>query len=178
MKSKSKIDKKWVITITILAFLISLVFSIISELIIPNVSLLISIILLIVVILLGIILDMVGVSVTVADLKTFNSMASQKVKGASLGVKFIKSANKVSSFCNDVIGDICGIISGSIGITLAFSLARRISINTTVITLTITALIASITIGGKALGKTIAINNSNKILLSFSKIIYPFTKTK
>ena len=178
MKNKSKIDKKWVITITILAFLISLMFSIISEAIIPNVSIIISIILLAIVVFLGIVLDMVGVSVTVADLKTFNSMASQKVKGAALGVKFIKNANKVSSFCNDVIGDICGIISGSIGITLALSLGRKLSIDIVPITLTITALIASITIGGKALGKTIAINNSNKILLSFSKIVYPFTKTK
>ena len=172
---KNKIDKKWIFTITILAFLISLVFSLATEMIIPNVSIILSAILLIIVILLGIVFDMVGVSVTVANQKKFNSMASQKIKGASLGVKFIKNANKVSSFCNDVIGDICGIISGSLGITISLSLSRKLNINTTLTTLTLTALIASITIGGKAVGKTISINNSDKILLRFCKIVKPFS---
>lgn len=172
---KNKIDKKWIFTITILAFLISLAFSLATEMIIPNVSIILSAILLIIVILLGIVFDMVGVSVTVANQKKFNSMASQKIKGASLGVKFIKNANKVSSFCNDVIGDICGIISGSLGITISLSLSRKLNINTTLTTLTLTALIASITIGGKAVGKTISINNSDKILLRFCKIVKPFS---
>lgn len=172
---KNKIDKKWIFTITILAFLISLAFSLATEMIIPNVSIILSAILLIIVILLGIVFDMVGVSVTVANQKKFNSMASQKIKGASLGVKFIKNANKVSSFCNDVIGDICGIISGSLGITISLSLSRKLNINTTLTTLTLTALIASITIGGKAIGKTISINNSDKILLRFCKIVKPFS---
>ena len=175
---KNKIDKKWIFTITISAFLISLVFSLATEMIIPNVSIILSTILLIIVILLGIVFDMVGVSVTVANLKKFNSMASQKIKGATLGVKFIKNANKVSSFCNDVIGDICGIISGSLGITISLALARKLSINQTLTTLTLTALIASITIGGKAIGKTISINNSDKILLGFCKIVKPFSTKK
>lgn len=178
MKTKNKIDKKWVLTITIVAFLISLVFSIVADTLIPNVSTYLSIILLILVIFLGIVFDMVGVSVTVADIKKFNSMASQKIKGASIGVRYIKNADRVSSFCNDVIGDICGIVSGTVGITISFSLARRFPINPSIITLTITALIASITIGGKAIGKTIAINHSNSILLKFVKIINFFQRRK
>lgn len=178
MKVKNKIDKKWVLTIIIVAFLISLVFSVVSDALIPNVSLYFSIILLILVILLGIIFDMVGVSVTVADIKKFNSMAAQKIKGATLGVRFIKNADRVSSFCNDVIGDICGIVSGTIGITISFSIARRFPINPSAVTLTITALIASITIGGKAIGKTIAINHSNNILLKFVKLVNLFQRIK
>ena len=51
---KQKIDKKWIVTITTIAFAISLLLSLISELIIPNVFIVISIILVLVFIFLGI----------------------------------------------------------------------------------------------------------------------------
>lgn len=176
MKTKKKIDIKWIVLITVAAFLISLFFSIISETLIPNVNLIISIIVLLVVIFLGIIFDMIGISVTVADLKVFNGMAARKVKGTYIGVKFIKNSEKVSSFCNDVIGDICGIISGSIGIAISTAISKQFDINITIITLITTAIIASFTIGGKAIGKTIAINKCNQILFCFTKVLYPFIK--
>lgn len=178
MKNKKKIDIKWILSITVAAFFISLFFSIISETLLPNVNLIISIIVLFLVIFLGITFDMIGISVTVADIKSFNGMAARKVKGAYLGVKFIKNSEKVSSFCNDVIGDICGIISGSIGITISTALSSQFNINLTIVTLITTALIASFTIGGKAIGKTIAINKCNQILFTFTKILYPFVRKK
>lgn len=175
---KNKIDKKWILSITVLAFFISLLFSVISETIIPNVNVIISVIILIIVIFLGIIFDMVGVGVTVADISVFNSMASQRIKGASTGVKFIKNANKVSSFCNDVVGDVCGIISGSIGVSIAVILSNQLNLNLLLITLMLTAIVAAMTIGGKAIGKTIAINNCNKILFLFCKIIVIFDRKR
>ena len=56
-------------------------FSFIGEVIIPNAELIISIILVFTFIVLGIIFDMIGISVTVADDKTFNSMATKKIRG-------------------------------------------------------------------------------------------------
>ena len=47
--------------------------------------------------------------------RVYHAMSSKKIKGAKKAVSFKKNADKVSSFCNDVIGDICGIISGSAG---------------------------------------------------------------
>ena len=44
--------------------------------------------------------------------------------------------------------------------------------------LIITALIASFTIGGKAIFKSIAINKSNEILYEFAKILNLFKKNK
>ena len=117
---------------------------------------------------------MIGISVTVADLKTFNSMATKKVKGATLAVKLIKNADKVSSFCNDVIGDICGIISGSTGVSVAIIVANKFDISLLLVTLLITALIAAMTIGGKAIGKSFAINKSNSILYKFVKVLSIF----
>lgn len=174
LKDKKKTDKKWVLIISIISFVISLLFSFIGETIIPNAHISISIILVFMFISLGILFDMVGVAVTVASISTFNSMATKRVKGAKLGVKLIKNSPKVSSFCNDVIGDICGIISGSTGISIAIVISNRFNVSLLLISLLITACIASITIGGKALGKSIAINNSNSILYSFVKVLSIF----
>ena len=175
IQDKKKVDKKWMLLISILSFLISLFFSFIGETIIPNAHITISIMLVFLFIILGIIFDMIGVAVTVADVSTFNSMATKKVKGAKIGVKLIKNAPKVSSFCNDVIGDICGIISGSTGLSIAIIIAQKTGINLLPVTLIITALIASLTISGKALGKSFAINNCNIILYRFVKILSIFT---
>ena len=174
-KDKKKIDIKWVSTISIISFFISLVFSFIGETIIPNAHIGVSIFLIFSFIFLGIIFDMLGIAVTVADIAVFNSMATKRVKGANLGVKFIKNAHKVSSFCNDVIGDICGIISGSTGLSVAIVISEKFNVNLLLVTLLITSLVASLTIGGKALGKSFAMNNSNVILYRFVKILSIFT---
>lgn len=176
VKDKKKNDYKWIITITVLAFLISLSFSLISEMIIPNVTLIVALFVTALFIFIGIIFDMVGISVTVADIKTFNSMASKQVKGAKLAVKLTQNASKVSSFCNDVIGDICGIISGSTGVAISSIISSKMHVDLLIITLITTATIASLTIGGKALGKSIAMNKSTLILYRFSKILAIFVK--
>lgn len=177
-RKKKNSDYIWIIKITVLAFLISFIFSCISETTLPNVPLIIGIILVFVFIILGVIFDMIGVAVTSSDEKQFHSMSARKVRGAKTAVLFKKNAEKVSSFCNDVIGDICGIISGSAGVLIASSLAQKLNLPLFWISLTVTALIASLTIGGKALGKGIAIASGNKILFVFAKFISYFKKEK
>lgn len=173
---KKIVDLKWVLTITITAFLISMAFSFLSETVISNVGIVLSIILLFIVIGIGVLFDMIGISVTVADINTFNSMASKRVDGATVAVKFIKNAEKLSSFCNDVIGDICGIISGALSSSIAVILSTKLSLNILAITLLTTGLVAALTIGGKALGKGFAINKSNVILYNFSRVVSLFYK--
>lgn len=175
-KNKALVDFNWIIKITLIAFIMSFSFSFISESLLPNVDLVIGIILVFLFIGIGVIFDMIGVAVTSADIEPFNSMSSRKVKGAKTAVQFIKKADKVSSFCNDVIGDICGIISGSAGVIIAASIAERTNIDLFLVTLIVTGIIASLTIGGKALGKSLAINKNNIILFKFSKAICGFTK--
>lgn len=173
---KKIVDLKWVLTITITAFLISMAFSFLSETVISNVGIVLSIILLFIVIGIGVLFDMIGISVTVADINTFNSMASKRVGGATVAVKFIKNTEKLSSFCNDVIGDICGIISGALSSSIAVILSTKLSLNILAITLLTTGLVAALTIGGKALGKGFAINKSNIILYNFSRVVSLFYK--
>lgn len=174
IKNKKLVDYKWIMTVTILAFWISLGFSFFSETTIPNANSIIAIVVILLFIGLGIIFDMVGIAITVADIKTFNSMATKQVKGARLAVKLIKNNDKASSFCNDVIGDICGILSGSAGVALSNILANSLNLNLFFTSLLITAIIAALTIGGKAIGKATAINKSTVILFRFSKVLSCF----
>lgn len=176
--NKSKVNYNWIIKITLLAFVISFVFSSISENVIPNVNIFIGILLVIIFIAIGVVFDMIGIAVTSADEKPFHSMSAQKIRGANVAVMFIKNADKVSSFCNDVIGDICGIISGSAGAIIANTLAIKFNIDIIVMTLFIMALIAAFTIGGKALGKGFAIRKCNTILYDFAKVISYFYNGK
>ena len=149
LENKTKLafaNYNWIFKITIIAFMMSFVFSTFSETIIPNVNLIAGLLILIIFILIGIIFDVVGVAVTAADIKPFNSMNSRKIKGADIAVLFKKNADKVSSFCNDVVGDICGIISGSTGSIISLAISSKLNFNGFYTMLFVTALIASITI--------------------------------
>ena len=173
---KEQVNKKWVMTVVSVAFISSFCLSFISETTIPNLSLGLGIIVTLFFVFLGILFDIIGVSVTSADEKVFHSMSSRKVKGANIAVKFKKNADKVSSFCCDVIGDVCGIISGAAATSIAATLVLDFKLNALLTSITVAAIIASITIGGKAIGKSFAINKSNIILYEFAKIVSNFYK--
>lgn len=173
---KEHVDINWIIKILIVSFTISFGLSFVSEMTIPNLSLVFGIIVTLLFIALGILFDIVGVSVTGADEAVFHSMNSRKVKGASIAVKFKKNADKVSSFCCDVIGDICGIVSGAAGTTIAAIISNTYDFNILIVALTVSATIAALTIGGKAVGKSFAINKSDIILYGFAKFVSTFYK--
>ena len=178
MTKKKNKKSTWVITITILAFFISFVFSLVSEMTLSKVNLVIGIIVLILFIIVGIIFDMIGVAVTSTTEEPLHAMSSKKIKGAKKAVSFKKNADKVSSFCNDVIGDICGIISGTVGVTITATIAKTYKLDIFWVGLIITSIIASLTIGGKAISKSIAIKNSNQIVYLTAKVISIFEKKK
>lgn len=173
---KEQVDINWIIKILIMSFCISFGLSFVSEMTIPNLSLLFGIIVTLLFIGLGILFDIIGVSVTSSDEAVFHSMNSRKVKGASVAVKFKKNADKVASFCNDVIGDICGIVSGAAGTTIAAIIITTYDFNPLIVTITVSATIAALTIGGKAVGKSFAINKSDIILYEFAKFVANFYK--
>jgi len=176
-KKKKKTNYRWILVITISAFIISFIFSFVSESIIQHVNLFVGVVIALLFIIIGIVFDIIGVAITTADEKPFHSMSAQKVRGANIAVSLIKNASKVSSFCNDVIGDICGIVSGSAGIFIANNIANILKTNSTITTLLVTAIIAALTIGGKAFGKGFAINSSDVILYRVSKILAVFKKS-
>ena len=173
---KEKVNVKWIIIVVLIAFTISFCLSFIAQMTIPNLSLWLGIIITLIFIMLGILLDIVGVSVTSAGEAVFHSMSSRKVKGAKVAVKFKKNADKVSSFCCDVVGDVCGIISGACGTTITAILVSTFHFDLLLTGLIVAAIIASLTIGGKAIGKSFAINKSDIILYEFAKFVSIFYK--
>ena len=175
-KKKKKSRTKWILTVMITSFILSLIFSSLSESVIPNINSVFGILIIIIFIGIGIIFDMIGVAITAANETPFHSMASKKVKGSKHSVMLLKNSDKLASICNDVIGDVCGVVSGSAGMLVASNIASSFNINSSITVLFVTALIASITIGGKAIGKSAAIKNSEAITFKVGKILNLFNK--
>lgn len=111
---------------------------------------------------------MVGVAVTAADEKPFHAMAAKKVPGAGKAIWLLRNADKVASFCNDVVGDICGIISGAASAVIAGQIIAEIAQTGrgNVVQLAMSGLVAGMTVGGKAAGKSIAMQVQHKHRLS------------
>lgn len=167
---------KWVFTVCVISFVLSIIMSLVSETVIPKINILFGILLIILFIFISIIFDMIGVAITASDETPFHSMASKKVKGSHHSVKLIKNSDKLASICNDVIGDVCGVVSGSAGVLVSSTIANNYNLNSSFVVLITTALIASITISGKAYAKRIAIKNSEKITFAVGKTLNFFKK--
>lgn len=174
--NKNKTEWNWIFKAVVISFTLSIAMSYVSTTTIPNINIIAGTVVTLLFIGLGILFDIIGVAVTSADEKVFNSMSARKIKGASLAVKMKKSAPKVSSLCCDIVGDTCGIISGTATATIATNLSKITNINILLVTLLSSAIAASLTIGGKAIGKSFAMNKSNIILYEFAKIISIFAK--
>ncbi len=167
---------KWLITICIMSFVLSIVMSFTSEAIIPKINTVFGIFVILIFIFISIIFDMIGVAITAQEETPFHSMASKKLKGSHHSVKLLKNSDKLASICNDVVGDVCGIVSGCAGVLVSNDIAAKFSINPSLVVLITTALIASLTITGKAYGKTMAIKNSKSITIKVGKILNNFEK--
>ena len=173
---------KWVITIFFVTILISSVISLVSDEVMANSSVLVAFLILLAIIFLGILFDIIGMAVATADEKPFHSMAARKVPGAHEAIRLLRNAERVSSICNDVVGDICGVVSGSASATIAALILANVEVGwPRGISLVMSALVAGLTVGGKAIGKTIAVNSCTKIVHFVGRIIYTlnrFTKKK
>ena len=164
---------RWVVTIFLTTILISGTISLLSDEIMSRSGMAVAFLILLVIILIGIIFDIIGVAVTSADEKPFHSMAARKVAGAQEAIRLLRNAERVSSICNDVIGDICGVVSGSASATIAAQILAKFEFSwPMVVSLVMSALVAGITVGGKAIGKTFAMNSCTSIVHTAGKLIY------
>ena len=85
----------------------------------------------------------------------------------------LRNAERVSSICNDVIGDICGVVSGSASATIAAQILANFEFSwPDVVSLAMSALVAGLTVGGKAVGKGIAIGSCTDIVYHAGQVIY------
>ncbi len=135
----------------------------------------VSAIILLIVLFTGILFDVVGTSVTAASEVPFHAMAADKVKGSKQAIYLIRHADKVANICNDVVGDICGTVSGALVVSISVVLIRNIAfLPEGLIGAASIAFIAALTVGGKALGKSFAISQADRIVFSVGKILYLF----
>ena len=172
-KLKIKPDWHWITTIFGTTIGISATMSFFSNEMLSGGGLILSFAVLLVIILIGILFDIIGVSVTAAEEKPFHSMAAKKVPEAREALKMLRRAERVSSFCNDVVGDICGVISGSAAAVIAAKAITGMSpVLGSVVQLLLSAVVAGLTVGGKAFGKSIAMNNSTAIIHAAAKVMY------
>ena len=164
---------RWVVTIFLVTILISGMISLVSEEIMSVSGILVAFVILLFIILIGVIFDVIGMAVATADEKPFHSMAARKVPGAQESITLLRNAERVSSICNDVIGDICGVVAGSASATVASQLLLRIETSwPRGVLLILSALVAGLTVGGKAIGKTFAVNSCTTIVHTVGKLIY------
>lgn len=166
---------KWFLEVFIITFILSILFSYISANGVSNLSIIPAIIILVAVILIGIIFDIIGVAVTVANEHEFHAKATKKVKGSKDSIRLIRNAPKVANICADVIGDICGVLSGAISALISMKITEQFGLNFN-IQFVLSAIVAALTVGGKAIGKVIANNNSTKIVHAVGIVLNKFSK--
>ena len=156
-------DFRWIALIFLVTVLISALMSFVSSNLLEGAGLILSFVILICIVLTGILFDIIGVAVTAADEVPFHAMASRKVPEAEDALRLIR---------NDVIGDICGVISGSAAAVIsARVLLLSKSGSEIFITLLLSAVVSGMTVGGKACGKSLAMNSSTAVVRTAAKVL-------
>ena len=179
IKREKRKNIQWVVTIFVMTILISGTISLVSDEVMANSSVLVAFCILLAIIFLGILFDIIGMAVATADEKPFHSMAARKVPGAHEAIRLLRNAERVSSICNDVVGDICGVVSGSASATIAALILTNVELGwPRGVSLVMSALVAGLTVGGKAIGKTIAVKSCTQIVHLVGRVIHGLNQFK
>lgn len=156
---------RWIILVFVATIIISACFTLLSSSILDGSGTVAALVILLLIILIGIAFDIVGVAVTAAEERPLHSMAAKKVPGAKEAIGLIKNADRVASICNDVVGDICGVVSGSASAVIAVRLLESFTPTwSSILKIAMSALVAGLTVGGKAIGKGVAMRYSVQIV--------------
>ncbi|MRH43173.1 hypothetical protein GH741_10825 [Aquibacillus halophilus] len=176
--TKSHLQKsiKFSLGIAVITFVLAAIFSVVSSSILGGVVWIIGLLIVLLIVLIGVFFDMLGIAATAADEVPFHAMAAEKVSGSKQAIVIVRNADRFASFCNDVIGDISGIVSGTATAIVVLQVAdgfgqsdgSSFQIVTSVV---LTSLVAALTVGGKAIGKYLAINSSTNIIFFVGKTI-------
>ena len=177
-KSSSQLKKslKFSISIAVITFVLAAIFSVISSSVLGGVGWAVGILIVFSIVLLGVLFDILGVASTAAIETPFHAMAAEKVYGAREAVLIVRNADRFASFCNDVVGDISGVISGTASAIVVLQLARLFgygegSLIQITINVFMTSVVAALTVGGKAIGKSLAITFATNIILAAGKVL-------
>lgn len=124
--------------------------------------------------LLGIILvttifDIIGVSVTSADSAPFFAQASRRQRGARQSLWLLANADRVANVCTDVVGDIAGTVSGALaaGVAVHWTGPEPGPLKVALVV----GIVSGFTIGLKAVAKTVAIREANRVIRSTGRVL-------
>ena len=123
------------------------------------------------VVLIGVFFDIIGTAVSVCGQTHLNAKASRKIPGAKKALLLTRNASRVANICNDVIGDVCGTVSGDIGTALAAVLTTSGGTRGLLVSVGIAGCIAAMTVAGKALGKSFAIEKADHIIFNVGRLL-------
>ncbi|UOE95931.1 hypothetical protein [Alkalihalobacillus sp. LMS39] len=167
----------WSLGIAVITLVLAAIFSIISTFLLSGVTWGVGMIIVLLIVLIGIFFDTIGVAATAADEAPFHAMAAKKLAGAKEAVQITRNADKFANFCNDVIGDISGIVSGTASAYVVLQLALQLgyedgSYFQFFISVLFTSVVAALTVSGKSIGKTVAIQFSTPIIYQVGRLLY------
>jgi hypothetical protein len=151
----------------VLSFTLAIVAGLGAEVLMERTNILTALIVLLVVIIINIGFDIIGIAATAATEKPHHAKAANRVSGARQTVFLVRNADTVANFANDIVGDVTGALSGGMAASIVLRLvqtypslgAHEIWINTLMI-----GLVASLTVTGKALGKSFAMYEADEIM--------------
>ncbi|MHB1406419.1 MAG: hypothetical protein ACYCV0_12625 [Desulfitobacteriaceae bacterium] len=174
MGSKKTKGWKHLLLIFVGTFLTAALVGIGSELLVRHSSLLIAGLFLLAVIGTGIVFDIIGMAATAATEAPHHARAANRVFGAQQAIYLVRNADVVANFSNDIVGDVAGTLSGVTAATIVVDLLRyyptlaayEIWLSTGML-----ALAASLTITGKAAGKTFAMQEANEIIAIVGRLM-------
>lgn len=178
-RGKKRDNNAWIVRIVLITFVLAFGMSAAAESIQHSVPMPVALLVLIIFIGLGIFFDIVGIAIASAEEEPFAAMSAKKVRGAECGLMLLKKADRMSNICNDVVGDVCGIVSGAMGAYVAIRIAGAVAPEFSLpIAIAVSGVIASLTVGGKAMGKKIALTRRREIVHAAGRFVSLFVKRK
>lgn len=160
----------WISKISLVAFLLSLILSLFSELFLSNSNIVFAIILLAVFMSLNVFSDMLGLAITSCQVAQVREARLKKAVGG-MCLFLIKNSDRVSSILCDVIGDACSILCGVSGSVVTIILSSKLSWPIVLVGAVTSSLVVGLTVLLKAIVKNYAVNNSLKIVKKTAKAI-------
>ncbi len=164
-KKNSNSRAGWIAIVFFSTIVISAFITRLSDVLLEGSGIFAALAILLIIVFVGIAFDIVGVAVTAAEEQPLHSMASKRIPGAREAISLVQNADRVASICNDVVGDICGVVSGSASAVIAVRLMEDFILSwPSALKVAMSAIVAGLTVGGKAIGKGIALRYSVPIL--------------
>jgi len=162
-----------------LSFALAALVNYMGQAALSSVSAVVALLVVLLLIAVGVSFDILGTSVTAAEQTPLNAMAAKRVTGARQAIWLVQNADRVANFANDVVGDVTGAVTGAAGSTVALQFSSGLQPDSwvsQVISLGVIGLIAGLTVGGKAAGKTFAIEHATDVLTLVGRALYGLEK--